>query len=281
MKASIVVLFREETVLSFYLQIVFDHVRSFQHEVVVQRNRYKEYFFCARRILHVKIALRFDSGAQQAKLQLFFDHSGTRPRAAREKQTVSPFLKRKGRIHLQCFQVGYIFFPSIDLVRAKTVHEISQDLDVEKIQPCTVDECRQIVDAVKETGLTYMMMETVVYSREFLFVKEMYEKGNVYCASKAAVDAISKTMRIDLLQHRIKVTAIHPGAVETEFALVRFKGDAAKASGTYKGFTPLTGADIAEIIYYTASLPINICINDLVVTPLAQANAIYFKRDLP
>lgn len=109
--------------------------------------------------------------------------------------------------------------------------------------------------------------------------KEMYEKGNVYCASKAAVDAISKTMRIDLLQHRIKVTAIHPGAVETEFALVRFKGDATKASETYKGFTPLTGKDIAEIIYYTASLPLNVCINNLVVTPLAQANAIYFKRD--
>lgn len=111
--------------------------------------------------------------------------------------------------------------------------------------------------------------------------KEMYEKGNVYCASKAAVDAISKTMRIDLLQHRIKVTAIHPGAVETEFALVRFKGDANKAAETYKGFKPLTGMDIAEIIYYTASLPQNVCINDLVITPLAQANAIYFKKDAP
>ncbi|HUS01042.1 MAG TPA: SDR family NAD(P)-dependent oxidoreductase [Chitinophagaceae bacterium] len=111
--------------------------------------------------------------------------------------------------------------------------------------------------------------------------KEMYEKGNVYCASKAAVDAISRTMRIDLLQHRIKVTAIHPGAVETEFAIVRFKGDRSKAADTYKGFTPLTGMDIAEIIYYTASLPANVCINDLVVTPLAQADAIYFKKDLP
>lgn len=109
--------------------------------------------------------------------------------------------------------------------------------------------------------------------------KEMYEKGNVYCASKAAVDAISKTMRIDLLQHRIKVTAIHPGAVETEFAIVRFKGDTTKASDTYKGFIPLTASDIAEIVYYTASLPLNVCINDLVVTPLSQANAIYFKRD--
>lgn len=111
--------------------------------------------------------------------------------------------------------------------------------------------------------------------------KEMYENGNVYCASKAAIDAISKTMRIDLLQHRIKVTAIHPGAVETEFALVRFKGDKNKAAETYKGFVPLTAADIADIIFYTASLPPNVCINDLVVTPLSQANAIYFKRDIP
>lgn len=110
--------------------------------------------------------------------------------------------------------------------------------------------------------------------------KEMYEKGNVYCASKAAVDAISKTMRIDLLQHRIKVTAIHPGAVETEFAIVRFKGDENKAADTYKGFTPLTAADIAETIYYTASLPEHVCINDLVITAISQANAIYFKKDL-
>lgn len=109
--------------------------------------------------------------------------------------------------------------------------------------------------------------------------KDMYEKGNVYCASKAAVDAITRTMRIDLLQHRIKVTAIHPGAVETEFALVRFKGDQTKASSTYKGFIPLTGMDIAETIYYTASLPPNVCINDLVITPVAQADAIYFKKD--
>ncbi len=111
--------------------------------------------------------------------------------------------------------------------------------------------------------------------------KEMYEKGNIYCASKAAVDAISKTMRIDLLQHSIKVTAIHPGAVETEFALVRYKGDANKAADTYKGFKPLTGMDIAEIIYYTASLPPHVCINDLVITPLSQANAIYFQKELP
>ncbi len=109
--------------------------------------------------------------------------------------------------------------------------------------------------------------------------KEIYEKGNIYCVSKTAVDAISKSMRIDLLQHNIKVTAIHPGAAETEFAIVRFKGDAEKAGSTYKGYTPLTADDIAGIIFYCASLPPSVCINDLVVTATAQASAIYFNKN--
>lgn len=108
--------------------------------------------------------------------------------------------------------------------------------------------------------------------------KEVYEKGNAYCASKFAVDALNKAMRIDLLKHNIKVTAIHPGAVETEFSLVRYKGDREKADATYTGLVPLTGADIAEIIYYCATLPQNVCINDLVVTPIQQADGIYFNR---
>ena len=107
---------------------------------------------------------------------------------------------------------------------------------------------------------------------------ELYERGNIYCASKSAVDAISQSMRIDLLQHGIKVTNIKPGAVETEFALVRFKGNEEKAAKTYEGFTPLTPDDIADNIYYCASLPPNVCINDLTVTPLRQANAIYFHK---
>ena len=109
--------------------------------------------------------------------------------------------------------------------------------------------------------------------------KEVYEKGNGYCASKFAVDALNKAMRIDLLKHNIKVTGINPGAVETEFSLVRFKGNAATADATYKGLIPLTGADIAEIIYYCASLPAHVCINDLIVTPTQQADAHYFNRN--
>ena len=109
--------------------------------------------------------------------------------------------------------------------------------------------------------------------------KEIYEKGNVYCASKYAVDAISKSLRIDLLQYKIKVTAIQPGAADTEFSIVRFKGDEEKVNQTYKGFTPLYAEDIADIAWYCASLPPHVCINDLVVTCTAQASAVSFYKE--
>lgn len=110
--------------------------------------------------------------------------------------------------------------------------------------------------------------------------KEVYENGNVYCASKFAVDAISKSMRIDLLKHSIKVTCIHPGAVETEFSLVRFKGDENKAAATYNGMVPLSGNDIADSIFYCTQLPDHVCINELNITPTQQANAYYTHRSL-
>lgn len=109
--------------------------------------------------------------------------------------------------------------------------------------------------------------------------KTVYAKGNVYCATKAAVDAISQGMRIDLLPYFIKVTAIHPGAAETEFSVVRFKGDAGKADDVYKGFTPLRAEDVADTIYYCATLPAHVCINDLVITCTQQANAIYTYKE--
>jgi 3-hydroxy acid dehydrogenase / malonic semialdehyde reductase len=109
--------------------------------------------------------------------------------------------------------------------------------------------------------------------------KEVYTKGNVYCASKHAVDAITKSMRIDLLGKGIKVTQIAPGAAETEFSLVRFHGDAEKAKKVYDGFQPMTPEDIAEILYFTTTLPDHLCINDLVLTSLAQANSFYIHRE--
>lgn len=110
--------------------------------------------------------------------------------------------------------------------------------------------------------------------------KEVYENGNVYCASKFAVDAISRGMRIDLLKNNIKVTCINPGAVETEFSEVRFKGDKETAKAAYKGLTPLTAGDIADAVYYCASLPPHVCINDLVITCTQQAGTYYFNKNL-
>jgi 3-hydroxy acid dehydrogenase / malonic semialdehyde reductase len=108
--------------------------------------------------------------------------------------------------------------------------------------------------------------------------KEVYEKGNVYCATKFAVDAITKSMRIDLLRHNIKVTAINPGAADTEFSIVRFKGDEATARSIYNGLEPLSAEDVAEVIYYCTTLPAHVCINDLTISCTRQANAIYFNR---
>jgi 3-hydroxy acid dehydrogenase/malonic semialdehyde reductase len=108
--------------------------------------------------------------------------------------------------------------------------------------------------------------------------KEPYENGNVYCASKAAVDILSRSMRIDLLKNNIRVTNIAPGMALTEFSIVRFKGDEEKADAVYKGMDPLNAEDIADAIYYCATLPDRVCINDLVITPTHQASAYYSNR---
>ena len=108
--------------------------------------------------------------------------------------------------------------------------------------------------------------------------KEVYPNGNVYCASKHAVDALNQGMRLDLLQYGIKVSAIHPGAVETEFSEVRFKGDKERAKKVYEGFDPLVAEDIAETIWFVVSRPKHVNINDLLIMPTAQANATTIVR---
>lgn len=109
--------------------------------------------------------------------------------------------------------------------------------------------------------------------------KETYPNGNVYCATKHAVDSLNKAMRIDLLPYGIKVTGIHPGAVETEFSEVRFKGDTERAKKVYAGFQPLTAEDIADVIWFAASRPQHVNINDLVVMPTAQADSTKILRN--
>jgi NADP-dependent 3-hydroxy acid dehydrogenase YdfG len=110
--------------------------------------------------------------------------------------------------------------------------------------------------------------------------KEVYPCGNVYCATKHAVDALTKAMRMDMIKDGIKVTQIAPGAAETEFSLVRFKGDKQVASNVYQGFMPLSADDVADVVDYVVNLPKHVCLNDIVMTPLAQASATNICRQI-
>jgi 3-hydroxy acid dehydrogenase/malonic semialdehyde reductase len=132
---------------------------------------------------------------------------------------------------------------------------------------------RQIAPMMKEQGTGHIINIGSTAG------KIAYKNGNVYCATKFAVEALTQSMRIDLLPYSIKVTAINPGMAETEFALVRFKGDEARAKTVYEGLQPLTAEDIANVVYYCATLPPHVCINDLTLTCLNQANAIYSMKD--
>lgn len=151
----------------------------------------------------------------------------------------------------------------------------------------SIDDWEQMIDT-NVKGLLYVTRQVLPLMKKSLSPyifnvgstagKYVYEKGNVYNATKFAVDALSQAMRIDLLKQNIRVTAIHPGAAETEFSLVRFKGDKEKADQIYKGFKPLAAEDIAGIVFYCAHLPSHVCINELIVTPTAQANPYYINR---
>lgn len=111
--------------------------------------------------------------------------------------------------------------------------------------------------------------------------KEVYPNGNVYCGSKHAVDAITKGMRMDLNPFGIKVIGIHPGLVETEFSLVRFKGDEKRAETVYQGYEPLLAQDIADIVEFVVNRPPHVVLADIVVLPTAQAAATLVKKNLP
>jgi NADP-dependent 3-hydroxy acid dehydrogenase YdfG len=159
---------------------------------------------------------------------------------------------------------------------------------LDPIQTGNVDDWDAMMD-INVKGLLYVSREVIpgmtrlksghIINIGSIAGKEVYPNGNVYCASKYAVDAVTKGMRIDLNPFGIKVTGIHPGMVETEFSIVRFKGDEQKAASVYKGMKPLTGQDIADIILYVLSAPEHVVLADIVVFPKAQANATIVKRD--
>lgn len=167
-------------------------------------------------------------------------------------------------------------FTDIDILvnNAGNAHGLSP------IQTGSLDDWDAMIDS-NVKGLLYVSKAIlpIMMERNTGFVvnigsiagKEVYPNGNVYCATKHAVDAINKGMRIDLNQYNIRVSAIHPGAVETEFSDVRFKGDTEKARTVYSGYKALQAEDIADIIHFVVSRPFHVNIEDLVVYPSAQA----------
>lgn len=143
-----------------------------------------------------------------------------------------------------------------------------------------IDDWERMIDT-NVKGLLYVSKEVIPFLKAnkkghiiniaSIAGKEVYPGGNVYCASKHAVDALSQAMRIDLVSHNIKVTNIAPGAAETEFSVVRFKGDQNTADSVYDGNSPLLANDIAETAFFVASRPAHVNINDIVIMPTAQA----------
>lgn len=159
---------------------------------------------------------------------------------------------------------------------------------LDPVQSGNVDDWDAMID-INVKGLLYISREVLpgmverkgghVINIGSIAGKEVYPNGNVYSASKFAVDALTKGMRLDLNSAGIKVTGIHPGMVDTEFSLVRFKGDDTRAANVYKGMQPLVANDIADLILFALTRPAHVVIADLVVFPTAQASATVVKRE--
>ncbi len=160
---------------------------------------------------------------------------------------------------------------------------------LDPIQTGSLEDWDAMID-INVKGLLYVSREIIpgmterksghIINLGSIAGKEVYPNGNVYCASKFAVDAVTKGMRLDLNPFGIKVTSINPGLVETEFSLVRFKGNADKSATVYKGIEPLKGEDIADIIHYTLTCAPHVVLADITVFPTAQASSTLVNRNL-
>jgi 3-hydroxy acid dehydrogenase / malonic semialdehyde reductase len=176
-------------------------------------------------------------------------------------------------------------FSSIDVL----INNAGNAHGLEPIQDGNLDDWDAMID-INVKGLLYVskaIIPKMIEQKSGHIInigstagKEVYPNGNVYCATKHAVDALNKSMKIDLNPYGIRVSAIHPGMVETEFSEVRFKGDSERAASTYKGLKPLSAEDIADIIHFVVSRPYHVNIADLIVMPTAQASATVVNRSL-
>lgn len=205
-------------------------------------------------------------------------------------------LTYKVKVHTLCFDIRKLSevekainelpaeFKKIDIL----VNNAGLAAGLSAIQDGNVDHWERMIDT-NIKGLLYItkaVSKLMIENKKGHIInvgsiagKEAYANGNVYCGTKHAVDALNKGMRIDLLPHNIKVSAVNPGMVETEFSIVRFDGDEDRAKKVYEGLQPLTPDDVAETIYWMASRPAHVNINDIVIMPAAQANATTVKRN--
>ncbi len=203
--------------------------------------------------------------------------------AVTETTTLSFDVRDREAVQKACQSLGEEW-KKIDVL----INDAGNAHGLDPIQSGNVDDWEAMID-INVKGLLYVSREILpgmverksghVINLGSIAGKEVYANGNVYCASKFAVDALSQGMRIDLNAFGIKVTAIHPGLVETEFSLVRFKGDDARAAGVYKGMQPLVGQDIADLILFALTRPAHVMIADMIVLPTAQASATVVKRE--
>ncbi|MFN6388702.1 MAG: SDR family NAD(P)-dependent oxidoreductase [Bacteroidota bacterium] len=203
--------------------------------------------------------------------------------------------KHNATVHTLCFDVQHkeavfaainsipVAFKNIDVL----INNAGLALGRDAFQDANLDDWETMIDT-NVKGLLYVskaVLPLLIQNKKAHIFNigstagvEVYKEGNVYCASKHAVAAISKSMRIDLLPQHIKVTAIHPGAAETNFSNTRFKGDGAKAAAVYEGYKALEAVDVANVAYYVTTLPDHVCINELVVTCTSQANSFYLHK---
>lgn len=204
-------------------------------------------------------------------------------KAKLEKETASKVLSLEMDVtNLKDVEEAFRYLPDdwkkIDIL----VNNAGLAVGLDKLHEGEIDDWERMIDT-NVKGLLYVTRTVVPLMKKYgsghvinigsMAGKEVYPGGNVYCATKHAVDALTKGLRIDLLGEKIKVTQIAPGLVETEFSEVRFKGDTEKAKTVYKGYEPLKGEDIADIAFYLTTLPQHVCINDLVVSTIHQANS--------
>ena len=238
------------------------------------------------------------SGIGRATAQLFAERGIDLILCGRRKERLEELkdnLSDKVRVHILQFDVGNreevlsaiaslpIGFTEIDIL----VNNAGNAHGLGPIQSGSMDDWDAMINS-NVKGLLYVSKAVlpIMMKRNTGFVinigsiagKEVYPNGNVYCATKHAVDAINKGMRIDLNEYNIRVSAIHPGAVETEFSEVRFKGDSNRAKAVYEGYKALQAEDIADIIYFVISRPYHVNIEDLVVYPTAQASATILNK---